>query len=90
MEALQAQIEPHFLFNTLASIDQLIQTDPPRASQDAAEPDPLPALGDAADARRRPTARSASRSTCRSAFLEIMAVRMEERLHAGGATCRKA
>ena len=32
MEALQAQIEPHFLFNTLASIDQLIQTDPPRAS----------------------------------------------------------
>jgi hypothetical protein len=33
MEALQAQIEPHFLFNTLASIDQLIQTDPPRASR---------------------------------------------------------
>ena len=32
MEALQAQIEPHFLFNTLASIDQLIETDPPRAS----------------------------------------------------------
>jgi sensor histidine kinase YesM len=29
MEALQAQIEPHFLFNTLASIDQLILTDPP-------------------------------------------------------------
>ena len=33
MEALQAQIEPHFLFNTLASIDQLIQTDPVRASR---------------------------------------------------------
>src|SRR6202049_1301564 len=33
LEALQAQIEPHFLFNTLASIDQLIQTDPPRASK---------------------------------------------------------
>src|SRR4029079_15656521 len=33
MEALQAQIEPHFLFNTLASIDQLIRTDPPRASK---------------------------------------------------------
>ena len=29
MEALQAQIEPHFLFNTLGSIDQLIVTDPP-------------------------------------------------------------
>src|SRR5262245_44268841 len=33
MQALQAQIEPHFLFNTLASIDQLIQTDPSRASK---------------------------------------------------------
>ena len=33
MEALQAQIEPHFLFNTLASIDQLILSDPPRASK---------------------------------------------------------
>jgi hypothetical protein len=33
LESLQAQIEPHFLFNTLASIDQLIQTDPPRASK---------------------------------------------------------
>src|SRR5687768_13349761 len=33
MEALQAQIEPHFLFNTLGSIDQLILTDPPRASR---------------------------------------------------------
>ena len=33
MQALQAQIEPHFLFNTLGSIDQLIQTDPPRASK---------------------------------------------------------
>ena len=53
MEALQAQIEPHFLFNTLASIDQLIQTDPKRASEMQQEPDPLPALGDAADARRQ-------------------------------------
>ncbi|KAI1691596.1 histidine kinase domain-containing protein [Ditylenchus destructor] len=30
---LQAQVEPHFLYNTLASIDHLIETDPPRASQ---------------------------------------------------------
>jgi sensor histidine kinase YesM len=33
MAALQAQIEPHFLFNTLALIGQLIETDPPKAAQ---------------------------------------------------------
>jgi len=33
MAAMHAQLEPHFLFNTLASIDHLIQTDPPRASR---------------------------------------------------------
>src|SRR5262245_10192954 len=32
MAAMQAQVEPHFLFNTLASIDHLIETDPGRAS----------------------------------------------------------
>ena len=32
LAAMQAQVEPHFLFNTLASIDHLIDTDPPRAS----------------------------------------------------------
>jgi len=33
MAAMQAQVEPHFLFNTLASIDHLIEVDPPRASR---------------------------------------------------------
>ena len=79
MEALQAQIEPHFLFNTLASIDQLIQSDPPRASKmqqslirylRSAMPQMRgggrPTLGQQVDLSR--------------AFLEIMAVRMEERL----------
>jgi signal transduction histidine kinase len=32
MSAMQAQVEPHFLFNTLASVEHLIETDPPRAS----------------------------------------------------------
>jgi sensor histidine kinase YesM len=31
MAAMQAQVEPHFLFNTLASIDHLIETDPASA-----------------------------------------------------------
>ena len=33
MATMQAQVEPHFLFNTLASIDHLIETDPRRASE---------------------------------------------------------
>lgn len=33
MATMQAQVEPHFLFNTLASIEHLIETDPPRASR---------------------------------------------------------
>lgn len=32
MQMMQAQIEPHFLFNTLASVEHLIETDPPRAA----------------------------------------------------------
>ena len=79
MEALQAQIEPHFLFNTLASIDQLILTDPPRASR--MQQSLIRYLRSA-----MPQMREGSRPTlgqqvdlC-SAFLEIMAVRMEGRL----------
>jgi len=81
MEALQAQIEPHFLFNTLASIDQLIQTDPPRASKMQQSlirylRSAMPQMRDG----RRPTL-GAQVELCR-AFLDIMAVRMEDRLQA--------
>lgn len=80
LHAMQAQIEPHFLFNTLASVDQLIRTDPQRASQvqktliqylRAA----IPQMRD--DAQRSTLGRQASMSR---AYLEIMQVRMEERL----------
>ena len=79
MEALQAQIEPHFLFNTLASIDQLIQTDPPRASRMQQSlirylRSAMPQMREG----RRPTL-GQQVDLC-SAFLEIMAVRMEGRL----------
>ena len=79
MEALQAQIEPHFLFNTLASIDQLIQTDPPRASKMQQSlirylRSAMPQMREG----RRPTL-GQQVSLC-SAFLEIMSVRMEGRL----------
>lgn len=33
MQMMQAQVEPHFLFNTLASVEYLIETDPPRAAK---------------------------------------------------------
>jgi hypothetical protein len=33
LTVLQAQVEPHFLFNTLASVRSLITADPPRAAQ---------------------------------------------------------
>ena len=81
MEALQAQIEPHFLFNTLGSIDQLIQTDPPRASRMQQSlirylRSAMPQIRDGA----RPTL--GQQVELSRAFLEIMAVRMEERLQA--------
>jgi LytS/YehU family sensor histidine kinase len=81
MEALQAQIEPHFLFNTLASIDQLIQTDPPRASRMQQSlirylRSAMPQMRDGS----RPTL--GQQISLSSAFLEIMAMRMEERLQA--------
>jgi hypothetical protein len=33
LTVLQAQVEPHFLFNTLASMRSLVTSDPPRAAQ---------------------------------------------------------
>jgi signal transduction histidine kinase len=82
MAAMQAQVEPHFLFNTLASIDHLIEVDPPRASQMQKN---LIALLRAS----MPTMREASREGVRDLgrelavirpYLEILKVRMEERL----------
>ncbi len=82
MAAMQAQVEPHFLFNTLASIDHLIETDPPRASQMQKN---LIALLRAS----MPTMREANASGVKDLarelavikpYLEILKVRMEERL----------
>jgi hypothetical protein len=79
MEALQAQIEPHFLFNTLGSIDQLIQTDPPRASK--MQQSLIRYLRSAMPQMREGRRPSLGQQVdlCR-AFLEIMAVRMDGRL----------
>ena len=82
MAAMQAQVEPHFLFNTLASIDHLIETDPPRASLMQRN---LIALLRAS----MPSLREANAQGTRDLgqelavirpYLEILKVRMEDRL----------
>jgi signal transduction histidine kinase len=82
MAAMQAQVEPHFLFNTLASIEHLIETDPARAGKMQRN---LIALLRAT----MPTMREANAQSTRDLgrelavirpYLEILKVRMEERL----------
>ncbi len=81
MQMMQAQVEPHFLFNTLASVEFLIETDPPRASAmqrsliqylravlpQMREAAPITNLGREADMVR--------------AYLNLLKMRMEERLN---------
>jgi hypothetical protein len=81
MAAMQAQVEPHFLFNTLASIDHLIETDPARASVMqknliALLRASMPTMRDA-----HPTAHNLGREMAViRPYLEILKVRMEDRL----------
>lgn len=82
MAAMQAQVEPHFLFNTLASIDHLIETDAPRASKMQRN---LIALLRASMPTMREANAQESRDLGRELavikpYLEILKVRMEERL----------
>jgi hypothetical protein len=80
LKMMQAQVEPHFLFNTLASVDYLIETDPPRASQMQKN---LIAYLRAAlpEMREGSTTLGKEVALCRS-YLEILKVRMDERLQA--------
>ncbi len=82
MAAMQAQVEPHFLFNTLASIDHLIETDPSRASVMQKN---LIALLRASMPSMRETGDGGVRDLARELavirpYLEILKVRMEDRL----------
>ncbi len=86
LAAMQAQVEPHFLFNTLASIDHLIETDPPRASRMQKQliallRASLPSLRESAGGGSAPTARDLGRELAViRPYLEILQMRMEERL----------
>lgn len=84
MAAMQAQVEPHFLFNTLASIDHLIETDPRRASAmqknliallRASMPTMREANGDGSGVRDLGRELAVIQP-----YLEILKVRMEDRL----------
>ena len=81
MAAMQAQVEPHFLFNTLASIDHLIQTDPPRASQMQKNLIALLRASMPSMRESTPMAHNLGREMAViRPYLEILKVRMEERL----------
>jgi len=82
LTVLQAQVEPHFLFNTLASVRSLVATDPQRASQT------IDALAQhlRATLPKLRAATGATQSTlgeqfaiCAS-YLELMQLRLGERL----------
>jgi hypothetical protein len=83
MAAMQAQVEPHFLFNTLASIDHLIETDPPRASK--MQKNLIALLRASMPTMREANAQQGTRDLARELavirpYLEILKVRMEDRL----------
>ena len=81
MAAMQAQVEPHFLFNTLASIDHLIETDPKRASQMQKNLIALLRASMPAMRAAHPTAHNLGREMAViKPYLEILKVRMEDRL----------
>jgi sensor histidine kinase YesM len=78
LKVMQAQVEPHFLYNTLASVQYLTETDPPQASK---------LLGHLIDYLRAalPDLRAESSTLRREfalarAYLEILAMRMGPRL----------
>jgi len=78
LKLLQAQIEPHFLFNTLANLDALIAADPPRARE------MLRHLNDylratLAAARRARSPLGEEFALLRN-YLEVLAIRMGPRL----------
>ena len=78
MQMMQAQVEPHFLFNTLASIDHLIETDPPRAS--IMQKNLIQYLRAALPQMRENVTDLGRETDLVRAYLEILKVRMEERL----------
>ena len=78
LKTMQAQVEPHFLFNTLASVDYLIETEPSTASK--MQKSLIQYLRAALPQMREgSTTLGKEIQLCRS-YLEILKFRMEDRL----------
>jgi signal transduction histidine kinase len=78
LQMLQAQIEPHFLFNTLANVSSLIESEPKQARKMLDELTLL--LRSALDSTRRPTISLSKELQVLEAYLAVLKVRMEKRL----------
>jgi signal transduction histidine kinase len=78
LQALQAQVEPHFLFNTLAAVEYLIETDPPRAAQ--MQRNLIGYLRSVMPNFRKPDSTLGREVDICRHYLEILKMRMEDRL----------
>lgn len=78
LQLLQAQVEPHFLFNTLAAVEHLIETAPPRAAQ--MQRHLIEYLRAALPRMRQQSATLGQEIELCVSYLKIMQMRMEERL----------
>jgi len=78
LRALQAQIEPHFLYNTLANVVGLIGTQPARAQHMLERF--IDYLRASLAASRGDQATLASEAVLLAAYLDVLAVRMGDRL----------
>src|SRR6266581_3468564 len=78
LKLMQAQVEPHFLFNTLASVQFLTETDPPKAGQLLGHL--LAYLRAALPQLRSGSSTLGQEVDLASAYLSIMQMRMGSRL----------
>ena len=78
LQVLQAQVEPHFLFNTLGAVDYLIETDPARATQ--MQKALIRYLRGALPQMRNTGSSLGRELRLVQAYLEIMKMRIEDRL----------
>lgn len=78
LKLLQAQVEPHFLFNTLAAVDYLIETDPARAS--VMQKKLISYLRAALPQMRQESSTLGQEVTLVRHYLDLLKLRIEERL----------
>lgn len=79
LRLLQAQIEPHFLFNTLATVLSLVEAEPARAK--AMLESFIDYLRSSLQQQRRTEATLDEELALAEAYLQLMRARMGERLH---------